>query len=466
MICSKRIPMDLETPVSAFFKLQPLEPIFLLESVEGGELIGRYSFIGLKALYKIEIYPNHIIITQGKNKNTRNFTDEPFNELRKIAKEMEDKFHTIENEQVDDLPRLKSGMVGYCSYDIVRYIEKLPDISVDKNKLPLAVLTVPEAILAFDHVQKDIKLITALSDYDSNSLLNEIKLLFKRYIEITDNGTFSEPVFNHSNKKFFSMVNKAKGYIFNGDAYQIVLSIKFEGKANIEPIQVYRGLRMINPSPYMFFLNFDNIKIVGSSPEVLVRVENNEILERPIAGTRQRGKNKEQDIEFEKELLMSEKDKAEHVMLVDLARNDIGKIAVPTTEKVSQLMKVERFSHVMHLVSIVSGELKPGYDIYDAFKATFPAGTVTGAPKIRAMEIIEELEEEKRGPYAGSVGYFTFDNTMDQAINIRSILFHNDDYVIQAGAGIVADSEPEREYDEITNKGKALFSALKLAKEL
>jgi len=457
--------MDLETPVSAFFKLQPLEPIFLLESVEGGELIGRYSFIGLKALYKIIITPQSISIINDKTTEVRKFKGDPFKELKKISEEIQAKFYTPETDDIDEMPRLKSGMVGYCSYDIIRFIEKLPDLSVDKKKLPLAILVVPEVIIAFDHVQKDIKLITALSASDSMALLNEIKSLFRKNINIISNGSYTKPIANHSREKFSTMVNKAKEYIFNGDAYQIVLSVKFEGHADVEPFQVYRGLRMINPSPYMYFLNFDEIKIVGSSPEVLVRVEKNEVLERPIAGTRQRGKNKEQDLALEKELLMSEKDKAEHIMLVDLARNDIGRIAIPTTEKVVELMKVERYSHVMHLVSIVSGQLRNGLDIYDVFRATFPAGTVSGAPKIRAMQIIEELEEEKRGPYAGSVGYFAFDNTMDQAINIRSITFHNDEYIIQAGAGILADSEPDKEYEEITNKAKALFSALELTKE-
>ncbi len=465
MICSKNLPMDLETPVSAFLKLQPLQPIFLLESVEGGELIGRYSFIGLKPLYKIEIHPNFISIQKNNIKEKRNFINDPFNEIKKLSLELQDKFYSFDDEGINNLPRLKSGMVGYCSYDLIRYIEKLPDLT-GENKYPLAILVIPEAILAFDHVQKDIKLISSLPEDDFNALLNEIKSLFRKQIEIKNNGKYTEPIANHNEKKFYYMVNKVKDYIFNGDTYQVVLSVKFKGKANIAPIQVYRGLRMVNPSPYMYFLNFDNIKIVGSSPEVLVRVENNEIIERPIAGTRKRGKTKEEDLEMEKELLLSDKDKAEHIMLVDLARNDIGKIAIPTTEKTINLMNVERFSHVMHLVSMVTGKLKPGYDIFDAFKATFPAGTVTGAPKIRAMEIIEELEEEKRGPYAGSVGYFAFDNTMDQAINIRSILFHNEDYVIQAGAGILADSIPEKEYEEITNKAKALFSALELTKEL
>jgi anthranilate synthase component 1 len=223
---------------------------------------------------------------------------------------------------------------------------------------------------------------------------------------------------------------------------------------------------MINPSPYMFYLNFGETQIVGSSPEVLIRVENNEIMERPIAGTRRRGKDMDEDLLLTEELLNNAKEKAEHIMLVDLARNDIGRMAIPSTESVKELMKIEKFSHVMHMVSMVTGKLKSEHDIFDVFRATFPAGTVTGAPKIRAMEIIEELEEERRGPYAGSIGYFAFDNTMDQAINIRSILFSNDTYTIQAGAGILADSDPEKEYEEITNKAKALFGAMELTKEL
>ena len=462
----KKLPMDLETPVSAFYKLAPMEPLFLLESVDGGELIGRYSFIGLRALYRIDIQESKITIRHRQTASEIEYGESPFPALRNITTGLQNKFFVEEEDGVEQLPRLKGGLVGLCSYDLIRHIEKLPDTAKDTTELPLGIFYVPEIILAFDNMQKDIKVITFGTEEDAKHIMQEIKTLFNKNISINNNGTFSSPVANHETRKFYDMVNRAREYILSGDAYQIVLSLKFKGEATVNPFQVYRALRMINPSPYMYYLNFGDMQIVGSSPEVLVRVEDNEIMERPIAGTRRRGKNKAEDMLLAQELLMNEKEKAEHIMLVDLARNDIGRIAIPSTESVKELMKIEKFSHVMHMVSMVTGKLSNEHDIFDVFKATFPAGTVTGAPKIRAMEIIEELEEEKRGPYAGSVGYFAFNNTMDQAINIRSILFAKDTYTIQAGAGILADSVPEKEYEEITNKAKALFSAMELSKEL
>jgi anthranilate synthase component 1 len=453
----KELLADLETPVSTFLKLRELNPLFLLESVEGGEVLGRYSFIGLGPLLRIEVLKDQII--QIENGRRSEHQAEPFEFLRRTVAG----FNGIAPQA--DLPRFAGGLVGFVGYDMVRFIESLPQTAREVMPFPLAAFCLPSVILAFDHLQRKIKLIGAEQGPDTNDLVSQILRLLRSPVPPVHPQVSSEPTPNQSRDQFIENVIRAKEYIAAGDIFQVVLSIRFQGETAAHPFQVYRALRMINPSPYMYYLDFGRYQIVGSSPESLVRLENGKALLRPIAGTRPRGKTPPEDQELEQELLADEKERAEHLMLVDLARNDLGRIAEPGTISVPEFYKVERYSHVMHLVSSVEGRVASKENMIDLFKAAFPAGTVTGAPKIRAMEIIEELEDERRGPYAGSVGYFGFNGNMDQAITLRTILFAEGKYYIQAGAGIVADSVPEREHDEILNKARALFRALEMVGE-
>lgn len=448
---------DLETPVSAFLKLLPLRPVFLLESVEGGEILGRYSFIGLRPLLLLEVFADRTLIVEGESRQW--LSENPFLILKKIL-------HRLNGSpSSDELPRFSGGLVGYAGYDMVRFIERLPNVTQETMPFPLAAFCLPSVILAFDHLQRKISLIGARRELEGDRLIAQIQQFLKSSVPSWPAQASSPPRPNRSREQFVEQVERAKAYIAAGDIFQVVLSIRFEGETDAHPFQVYRALRTINPSPYMYYLDFGPYQIVGSSPESLVRLENGRAMLRPIAGTRPRGANAEADRQLEAELLADEKERAEHIMLVDLARNDLGRVAQPGTVSVPNFLTVERYSHVMHLVSSVEGQMPPGMDMIDLFEATFPAGTVTGAPKIRAMEIIEELEGERRGPYAGSVGYFGLNGNMDQAITLRTILFARERYYIQAGAGIVADSIPEREHQEILNKARALFRALEMVAE-
>ncbi|RMG48964.1 MAG: anthranilate synthase component I [Acidobacteria bacterium] len=447
---------DLETPVSAFLKLLPLRPVFLLESVEGGEILGRYSFIGLRPLLRLEVSADHTLVVDGESRHR--LSANPFSILREVLQR-------LNGPSPDELPRFSGGLVGYVGYDMIRFIERLPDVAREAMPFPLAAFCLPSVILAFDHLQRKISLIGSLRERDDDGLIDRIQRLLESSVPSWPAQASSPPRPNRSREQFVKQVERAKAYIAAGDIFQVVLSIRFEGETEAHPFQVYRALRMINPSPYMYYLDFGAYQIVGSSPESLVRLENGRAMLRPIAGTRPRGANAAADRQLEAELLADEKERAEHIMLVDLARNDLGRVAQPGTVRVPDFLTVERYSHVMHLVSSVEGQMPPGMDMIDLFKATFPAGTVTGAPKIRAMEIIEELEGERRGPYAGSVGYFGLNGNMDQAITLRTILFAGGRYYIQAGAGIVADSIPEREHEEILNKARALFRALEMVAE-
>jgi anthranilate synthase component 1 len=456
-VLKKELLADLETPVSAFLKLRELNPLFLLESVEGGEILGRYSFIGLGLLLRIEVLKDRLI--HAENGRRTEHQAEPFEFLRQVVAG----FDTVAPQT--ELPRFAGGLVGFVGYDMVRFIEKLPATARQVSPFPPAAFCLPSVILAFDHLQRKIKLICAERGPDAGDLISQILKALRSPVPLVEPQKSSAPKPNHSRDQFIESVLRAKEYIAAGDIFQVVLSIRFEGETKAHPFQVYRALRMINPSPYMYYLDFGGYQIVGSSPESLVRLEDGKALLRPIAGTRPRGKTPPEDRALERELLADEKERAEHLMLVDLARNDLGRIAEPGTVSVPEFYKIERYSHVMHLVSSVEGRVTAKENMIDLFKAAFPAGTVTGAPKIRAMEIIEELEGEQRGPYAGSVGYFGLNGNMDQAITLRTILFADGKYAIQAGAGIVADSVPEREHEEILNKAGALFRALEMVGE-
>jgi anthranilate synthase component 1 len=373
---------------------------------------------------------------------------------------------------IANLPRFHGGMVGYLSYEVARYFERLPCPVQDPQGLPESVLMLAGTLLVFDHVTHKIKVVShARLDGDVDTAYQEATCKIDDLVNRLEQPMHSEAPknappdrstvsSNFSAAEFEAIVSKAKEYIYAGDIIQAVLSQRLARRTDANPFAIYRALRSINPSPYMYYLHLGDFYIAGASPELLVRVEDGIVSTHPIAGTRRRGKDATEDLALEEELKNDEKERAEHIMLVDLGRNDIGRISEPGTVEVTQLMDVERYSHVMHLVSHVQGKLRAGLSQFDALRSCFPAGTVSGAPKIRAMEIIAELEEEKRGPYAGAVGYFDFSGNLDTAIAIRTIVIKNNIAYIQAGAGIVADSVPEREYQESLNKAQALLAAI------
>jgi len=445
---------DLETPVSAFLKVARGNYSFLLESVEGGEQLARYSFIGTE--------PSLVLKTG---------SDNPVDPLLLVEKEFS-RFRLVE---IAGLPRFHGGMVGYLGYDVARYFERLPSPDHDPLGLPESMLMMVDTLLVFDHISHKIKVVShAHLDGDIEtaylqatarieSLIDRLRQPVPPEAAPAVSSPESPVSSNLSQAEFESRVSRAKDYIYGGDIIQAVLSQRLAKPTNASPFTIYRSLRSINPSPYMYYLHLGDFHIVGASPELLVRVEDGVVSNHPIAGTRPRGKDTARDMALEEELRGDEKECAEHIMLVDLGRNDIGRIAEPGTVEVTQLMDVERYSHVMHLVSHVQGRLRAGLSQFDALRACFPAGTVSGAPKIRAMEIIAELEPDKRGPYAGAVGYFDFAGNLDTAITIRTIVINNGIAYIQAGAGIVADSIPEGEYQECLNKAQALLSAIKQA---
>jgi len=449
-IC-RDIQADLETPVSAYLKIARGNYSFLLESVEGGEKLARYSFIGTEPLLVLR---------------TRN--DKPVDPLIMVEKELS-QFHPV---AIPDLPRFHGGMVGYLSYEVARHFERLPCPDRDPQSIPESVMMLVDTLLVFDHVTHRIKVVShAHLDGDVDTAYREatsrIDELVRRLEQpVRPEANRSGPIgksavsSNFSAAQFEAMVERAKRYIYEGDVIQVVLSQRLTRQTQADAFAIYRALRSINPSPYMYYLRLGDCYIAGASPELLVRVEDGMVSTHPIAGTRRRGKDASEDLALEEELRNDEKERAEHIMLVDLGRNDIGKISEPGTVQVTQLMDVERYSHVMHLVSHVQGKLRPELSQFDALRSCFPAGTVSGAPKIRAMEIIAELENERRGPYAGAVGYFDFSGNLDTAIAIRTIVIKNNVAYIQAGAGIVADSVPEQEYQESLNKAQALLSAI------
>ena len=447
----REIVADLETPVSAFLKISQGEYSFLLESIEGGQRLARYSFIGTEPLMVLR---------------TRN--DNPVDPLILVEKEL-GQFRPV---SIAGLPRFHGGMVGYLSYEVARHFERLPCPVPDPQALPESVLMLADTLLVFDHVTHKIKVVshahidedvdTAYREatYKIDDLVNRLEQPMRPEASKNAPADKFEVSSNFAPAEFEAIVSKAREYIYAGDTIQTVLSQRLARRTTANPFVIYRALRSINPSPYMYYLHLGDFYIAGASPELLVRVEDGIVSTHPIAGTRRRGKDAVEDMALEEELRRDEKECAEHIMLVDLGRNDIGRISEPGTVEVTQLMDVERYSHVMHLVSHVQGKLRAGLSQFDALRSCFPAGTVSGAPKIRAMEIIAELEREKRGPYAGAVGYFDFSGNLDTAITIRTIIIKNNIAYIQAGAGIVADSVPECEYQESLNKAQALLSAI------
>ncbi|MBW1782367.1 MAG: anthranilate synthase component I [Deltaproteobacteria bacterium] len=461
---------DTETPVSAYLKVRDKSFSYLLESADGGKKWGRYSFIGYKPYLIALSRDGEMEISRGTEKKRLTDVRNPMEALRETIK-------GIRPVTMGENAPFQGGLVGYVNYDLVRKWENLPRISPEETVMPELLFTASKRLIIFDHLTHRIKVIAFAYVMENDAL----KDLYDRACEDVDetvaelqrplplsseNATFTmtdlEP--NLSREDFCAAVRKAKAHIVDGDVIQVVLSQRFTGNLAGDDFTLYRRLRSINPSPYMFYLNFGEIRLIGSSPEILVRLTDGKIELRPIAGTRPRCEDPEEDQAAEKELLADPKERAEHIMLVDLGRNDVGKVARPGSVTVPRLMEVERYSHVMHIVSRVEGLLKPQADGFDLFMATFPAGTVTGAPKIRAMEIISELEPSLRGPYAGAVGYFGYSGNMDFCITIRTIFIVENRLSIQVGAGIVYDSSPEKEYQETLKKAGAMFQAIERCK--
>ena len=460
---------DMETPVSAFLKLNRGDYGFLLESVEGGEKIGRYSFLGTSPSKIFSCYGKDIKVIENGSEKVYCCQGDPLDELKKMLSE----YRLVEDET---LPRFCGGAVGYLGYDMVRFFEKLPGTAADDLDVPDACFMISDLILIFDRVSHTIKVVcNALIKDDPESAYSQAVNRIDDTIEALKEPAHLPSMEAHADRvplemksnidkgRFESMVEKSKEYIRAGDIIQVVLSQRFETEIDAAPFSVYRSLRSVNPSPYMFFLKMGEVSLVGASPEIMVRCDDGKIEVRPIAGTRPRGKTAEEDCELEKELLADPKERAEHIMLVDLGRNDVGRVSCFGSVEIPEKMVIERYSHVMHIVTSVTGHMQEGCDQFDVLRAAFPAGTVSGSPKIRAMEIIEELEETRRGPYAGAVAYFSFAGNLDSCITIRTILMKGGKAYIQAGAGIVADSVPETEYQETINKAKAMTEALKMA---
>lgn len=453
---------DLETPISAFLKLRDLPYVFLLESVEGGERLARYSFLGARP---------RLVITYHRGGVRVGHREQPGPLLPRL-RELLWPYRPV---RIPDLPRFTGGLVGYLGYDLVRDWERLPHRPPDDLHLPTAQLGLYDTVVCFDHVRRRMRLVAcafaeegAEAAYQAareriEELLERLQrpLDLPREVAAAPGGPVRS---NMTREAFLEGVLRCKRYIRAGDIFQVILSQRFSVPVQgLDPFRLYRAVRVINPSPFLFYLDFQGARLAGSSPELLVRLEDGQVWMRPIAGTRPRGRTPEEDAAWELALRTSEKEQAEHVMLVDLARNDLGRVCRYGTVQVPELMTVERYSHVMHMVSTVRGQVAPDRDAFHVLEAVFPHGTVTGAPKVRAMEIIDELEPTARGPYAGAVGYVGFDGAMDTCITIRTLVIPGDVAYVQAGAGIVADSDPEAEYEETVNKAQALLRAVELA---
>ncbi len=466
----KEILADLETPVSAFIKIDKGDYSFLLESVEGREKWARYSFLGSNPRVIIRADQRGVTRVRDGVVTTKSYE----NPLDAVKEEMSHYKPVVD----EGLPRFFGGAVGYMTYDMVRYFE---DVDIEKRgeftHLPDLFFVFTDTMLIFDNHLHTIKVV-----HNAHIKDDDLKGAYEKAIEKIDGivedlwGPLKHSHYkkgdeqinlkwssNVTKEEFIGKVEQAKEYIAAGDIFQVQISQRFSLDTTSNPFDIYRALRRINPSPYMFYLKYGDLHVVGSSPEVLVRLEGTRVETRPIAGTRRRGRSPEDDIRMEEELLSDPKERAEHIMLVDLGRNDIGRVCKKGSVTVNELMVIERYSHVIHLVSNVIGEIDPQYDGFDVLEACFPAGTVSGAPKIRSMEIIEELESSNRGLYAGSVGYFSFQGNMDTCITIRTIVIKGNKAYLQAAAGIVADSEPEKEYLETTNKMKGMVKAIEMA---
>jgi anthranilate synthase component 1 len=454
---------DLDTPVSAFLKLQAFKPAFLLESVEGGERVGRYSFIGFgDAAFELRLDD----AGQWFGGQLLPLPADQAALLASLRQALARAPRPTAPGAGPGFP-LAGGLVGYSAYDVVRWFERLPARFAQASTVPHMHYVAPSSLLVFDHLTRGIALLHAGSELERQSLRREVIAALRGAVPPSRAGAgFSPATASMSQGEFLDGVARTKEYIAAGDVYQLVLSVRFGGRHSVDPFDAYRALRLINPSPYMYYLALGELTVVGSSPEALVKLSGGQAQLRPIAGTRPRAAEDAEDRRREQELLADIKENAEHVMLVDLARNDLGCVARPGSVHVHPYRSIERYSHVMHLVSGVRGELAAGRDAFDLFAAAFPAGTLVGAPKVRAMEIIDELEPVRRDLYGGTVGYFGAQGDMDQAITIRTLVFRGDEYSYQAGAGIVADSQPQSEYEEVLAKSGSAARALQMAGEV
>ncbi len=465
----REILADRLTPVSAFEKIDEGAGSFLLESVEGGERLARYSFLGSRPFLTFRSKGSAATITEGAESRTVTLSAEQ--DALHLLKQLLSRYRFVETA---GLPRFCGGAVGYLSYDMVRFFEELPESTEDDLGLDDCQLLFTDSLLIFDHVKHRVKVLcNARVEDDAESAYDQAVARIEELIAKLRTPVMYEPTppnpqkppveVNMPREQFEANVSRCIEYIMAGDAFQVVPSQRFQVELGARAFDVYRALRSVNPSPYMYFLDLGGKFIVGSSPEILVTVEDRTVTVRPIAGTRPRGSDSAEDELLETELLADEKERAEHIMLVDLGRNDIGRVCEYGSVHVDQLMVIERYSHVMHIVSNVSGQLAPGKDSFDVMRACFPAGTLTGAPKVRAMEIIEELEPTRRGLYGGAVGYWSFNGDMDFAIAIRTAWIDGDIAYVQAGGGVVADSVPALEYQESVNKSRALLTAIEMA---
>ncbi len=461
----REISADMETPVSAYLKVAHGPYSFLLESVEGGERLARYSFIGTEPFKTLKTGPN-----------------ENLGEIDPLTK-IEETLKYYQPVSIAGLPRFHGGAVGYIAYDAVRYFEPVPPPAKDILGLPESIFLLVDTLLVFDHLRHKIKVVSHvhIEGTDIEDSYREATERIDRLVDrlnrpvpkiedsdkyLASNSNGREIKSNWTQDEYKAMVDRVKAYIFAGDIIQAVPSQRLSTNTKASPFNIYRALRTLNPSPYMYYLHLDDFHIVGASPELLVRVEDGVVYNFPLAGTRRRGSTPEEDAELEIELKNDEKEQAEHIMLVDLGRNDVGRVAKPGSVEVTDLMRIVKYSHVMHLESEVRGSLREDRSIYDALRSCLPAGTLSGAPKVRAMEIISEQEGERRGPYGGAVGYFSFSGNMDTAITIRTMVIKDDIAYIQAGGGVVADSDPDMEYQETLHKAQALLRSLDEAENI
>ena len=469
---SVEILADMETPLSVFKKLGNKPFSYLFESVEGGEKWARYSLIGLPSSTVIKVYKNEIQIYEDGQIVEEVTSQDPLKFLEEYQENINVKLN-------DELPAFTGGLVGYLGYDCIRYIEpKLSSSNLpDPLGTPDALFMLSEEVAVFDNLNNKLHLIVlsksesekdiARAEERLRDLSDKLNhpLIPENSEEITDPATEKDFISGFGEKEFKQSVEKIKEYIKAGDVMQVVCSQRMSVPFTSDPVELYRSIRHLNPSPYLYYLNLDEFHIVGSSPEILARLEDGEVTVRPLAGTRRRGRNEQDDIAMEEEMVNDPKEIAEHLMLIDLGRNDIGRIAEAGTVEVTQKFGVERYSHVMHMVSNVRAKLRKGLKAMDVFRATFPAGTLSGAPKIRAMEIIDEFEPVKRGIYGGAVGYFSWQGNMDMAIAIRTAIIKDEVLYIQAGGGFVADSDPELEWKESLNKARAIFKAVEMVQQ-
>ncbi|OQY99396.1 MAG: anthranilate synthase component I [Candidatus Brocadia sp. UTAMX2] len=465
---------DALTPVSAFQKISDTGKAFLLESAAGGEKISRYSLLSADPFLEFTASGNRIEIKRRGREMELVYTHDPLCILR-------DEVKSFTPVQVDGLPQFFCCGVGYIGYDAIRYYESLPNTPKDDLLLPDIQVMFCDTMIIFDHVTKTMKVVcTAKIDGDRlenvyDAAIAKIDRIIEKLrtpvMSLSDDITTEKETniafsSNFERADFLKAVDRCKEYIRAGDIFQVVISQRFKTQTHADPFSIYRVLRVINPSPYMFYMKMDDLKLIGSSPEVMVKVEGKKITVRPIAGTRKRGKDDAEDTHFAQDLIADPKERAEHIMLLDLGRNDVGRVSRYGSVHIDEKMVIEKYSHVMHITSSVCGELEEGKNAFDSLKACLPAGTLSGAPKIRAMQIIDEIEPAKRGPYGGAVGYFDFFGNMNTCITIRTILLKGNDAYIQAGAGIVADSVPEREYEETVNKAKGLLRAIEIAEKI